>query len=127
MEKSNKFKISLFKNIRVSSIKPASSDFDRNHPLFGKGMVFTGELMTMSRQEAMQSVVNAGAKLTASVQKGTSYLVEGKQDPKIVKDGKNSAKTIRAKELIARGFPIKIIHEADLTRMLEWKAGTAEK
>lgn len=51
-------------------------EVDPNSPVFGKKIVFTGEL-SLDRREAMQLAVDAGMKLMNSVTKKTNYLVRG--------------------------------------------------
>lgn len=52
----------------------------RNSPLAGKTIVFTGGLDHFSRDGAQQAVEAAGARVSSSVSKKTSYLVVGR-DP----------------------------------------------
>ena len=52
----------------------------RNSPLAGKTFVFTGGLDHFSRDAAQQAVEGAGARVSSSVSKKTSYLVVGR-DP----------------------------------------------
>jgi DNA ligase (NAD+) len=46
-------------------------------PLSGKAVVITGELETMSREEATQAAEAAGARVTSSVSKSTTFVVVG--------------------------------------------------
>ncbi len=46
-------------------------------PLSGKAVVITGELETMSREEATQAAEAAGARVTSSVSKSTAFVVVG--------------------------------------------------
>jgi len=52
----------------------------RNFPLAGKTFVFTGGMDHFSRDDAQQAVEAAGARVSSSVSKKTSYLVVGR-DP----------------------------------------------
>ena len=58
----------------VSSIAPASQS---NTVLTGKTVVITGTLANLSRDEAKQKLLDAGAKVTASVSAKTDYLLAG--------------------------------------------------
>lgn len=88
----------------VSCINPAN-------PLFGKHIVFTGE-MSLSRSEAMQIAVNAGAVVKTSVSRKTNYLVVGIQDKTIVGDDGLSTKEEKAYALNEAGTAhIEIIDE----------------
>jgi DNA polymerase-3 subunit epsilon len=84
----------------------------------GKNVVFTGTLISMTRQHAAQMVVNNGGCVLNNVTKQTSYLVMGVQDFSRFVDGKQSRKTKRAKELIEQGYPLEIIDENQFLRML---------
>ena len=47
------------------------------HPLFGKNIVFTGTLPTLSRTDAQQMALDVGANCVNSVSKKTDYIVAG--------------------------------------------------
>ncbi|GIN71289.1 ATP-dependent helicase [Bacillus sp. J14TS2] len=106
------------KKITVSDITPATENFDPAHPLYNKNIVFTGELSTFERTEAMQMVVNAGGHIKSGVSGITDYLIVGKQDKDIV--GKNglSSKERKAYELIEKGKKLKILSEDDFKLLL---------
>ncbi len=63
-------------------------------PLFGLKIVFSGQLTTMSREEARSRAVSLGARVTNSVSKKTDYVVLG---------GNGGAK---AKKAVALGVPL---------------------
>lgn len=89
-------------------------------PLCGKMIVFTGEL-SISREEAAQLAVNAGAVLKTSVSCKTDYLVIGKQDLALVGDDGLSTKQEKAIRLNAEGRGhIKFLTEAEFLS-LAWK------
>jgi DNA polymerase-3 subunit epsilon len=89
------------------------------HPLFGKTVVFTGELAIV-RREAQQAVVNRGAVAGSGVNRHTNYLVTGYQDlTRLAQNSDKSNKLLKADELRAEGFPIEIITEADFVRLLD--------
>lgn len=89
-------------------------------PLCGKIIVFTGEL-SISRQEAAQLAVNAGAVLKTSVSCKTDYLVIGEQDLALVGDDGLSTKQEKALRLNAEGRGhIKFLTEAEFLS-LAWK------
>lgn len=50
---------------------------DADHPLFGKIMVLTGTLNTMSREQAKVRLEACGAKVTGSVSAKTDYVIAG--------------------------------------------------
>ena len=92
----------LFNNVSPKDIIPTVSCINEDSPLFGKNIVFTGELNT-GRAEAMQLAVNCGAIVKSSVSKKTDYLVVGKQDKALVGDDGMSSKEEKAHELNKSG------------------------
>lgn len=73
------------------------------HPLYGKNIVFTGELEFMERCVAEHLVGQLGATACKSVTKRTNYLVATRNDTR---------KFHYAQELRAKGIPIQIMDEA---------------
>jgi len=108
-----------FNRVLVKDITPENKEFNEEHPLFDKTIVFTGELENTERAEAMQMVVNVGAKIRTTVSRLTNFVVVGKQDKTIVGKSGQSSKERKAHELIEQGFDIKIINEAQLLDLLE--------
>jgi len=108
-----------FEKISVSEIAATTETFNKNHPLFGKNIVFTGELNTMDRRTAMQKAANVGAILKSGVSKNTDYLVVGVQDKSLVGDDGLSSKEEKAYKLIEEGYDIKIIKEEEFLKLLE--------
>jgi DNA polymerase-3 subunit epsilon len=92
---------------------------DPMHPLFGKVVVFTGALMSMSRGQAQRLVYEAGGTPGAGVNKHTSHLVTGQQDFAKLKPGASqSSKFEKAQALRAHGQDIEVIAESDFVRLL---------
>lgn len=112
-----------FEKIAISEIAATTDTFNEKHPLFGKNIVFTGELKSMDRRTAMQKAVNVGAILKSSVSKKTDYLVVGVQDKSLVGDDGLSTKEEKAYKLIEKGYDIKIINEKEFLKLLEFKVG----
>lgn len=84
----------------------------KNHPLFGKNIVFTGTL-SISREEAGQMAVNCGAIVKGTVSGKTDYLVVGQGD------GMMSTKEINAFLLNQQGKAnIKVICENEFWALL---------
>ena len=102
----------------IAQLEPTTSDFDPDHPFFERRVAFTGSLLSMSRNEAAQLVVDAGGRAMTSVSKKTDFLVFGEQDFSKFVDGEMSAKTRRTVELAEAGHPIEIISEADFMEMI---------
>lgn len=108
-----------FNSFSPKDITPSGSSIDANHPIFGKKIVFTGNL-SISRHEAAQMAVNRGALVRTSVSGKTDYLVVGKQDAAIVGENGTSDKEAKAHELNAIGkSSIKIINEKEFMSLLE--------
>lgn len=107
-----------FPTVSVSDITPSTKEFDENHPLFEKNRVFTGELSTVDRAEAMQLVVDKGAVIKSGVSGKTDYLVVGKQDPSVVGPDGLSSKERKAKELMKKESKIRILKEKEFLQLL---------
>ena len=88
--------------------------------LYGQYIVFTGELISMSRKEAIQLAVNNGAAVTSSVSKKTGYLVVGISDFLDFKNGKKTRKLLDTEKLQQNGQEISIIDEEDFIRMASY-------
>lgn len=97
--------------IDVKSIQAETDDFDPEHPLYQKTVVFTGALSQMTRAEAMQIVVNNGGICGNSVNKNTNFLVIGTSDFISVTEGKKTSKMLKVEQLRAKGHDIATISE----------------
>lgn len=93
---------SKYNSFRPSDIIPSSNEFDENHPLYGKSIVFTGEL-SFDRKAVAQLAINVGAKVKTSVSAKTDYLVVGKQDKSVVGESGISTKEAYANVLNSCG------------------------
>lgn len=113
-KRSNKFKSS----VSIKDITPTEKQYNSNHPFFKKNIVLTGELDCISRNEAMQKIVNLGGILKSGVSRKTDYLILGKQDPKLVGPSGISSKEKKAIELIENGIEIKIIKDTEFLRLI---------
>lgn len=109
-----------FDRISVKEIAATVDEFDESHPLFGKNVVFTGELQHIDRKSAMQEVVNRGGIVKSGVSRKTDYLIVGQQDKSIVGEDGLSTKEEKAYELIEKGFDIKILKEQDFLNMINF-------
>jgi DNA polymerase-3 subunit epsilon len=89
-------------------------DYDIScHPLYGKNVVFTGELTRFTRKEAEKATEQVGGYPKSSVSKKTDYVVAGIQKP-----GKEYKKITRFKELTESGCDIELISDIDFTKMI---------
>lgn len=108
-----------FETFHPKEVVPLAEPSDLNHPLYGKRIVFTGDL-SFSRREAAQMAVNVGAIVKTSVSTKTDYLVVGKQDITLVGDDGMSGKEEKAYELNALGkASIRIINESEFISLVE--------
>jgi DNA polymerase-3 subunit epsilon len=85
--------------------------------LFGKTVIFTGELTTLTRKEAIQRAVNNGALVTSKVSKKTNFLIVGVSDFIDFNSGKKTNKLKDAELMSASGQDISIIDEEDFLKM----------
>lgn len=104
--------------IDCSMITPETEEFDTDNDFYSKKVVFTGTLLSMSRKEAMQRVVNVGGVISDTLTEDTDFLVMGMQDYSKFADGQESSKTKKAKSLISKGRKIQIIDEKDFIRII---------
>ncbi len=107
-----------FSSVRISDITAETQDFDPHNPLYQKNVVFTGDLLSLDREEAMQLVVNAGGVIKSSVSRKTQILVVGSPDPKFAGEDGMSTKERKARELNAQGCSIQILTEKEFLELL---------
>lgn len=86
-------------------------------PLFGEVVVFTGSL-EMPRREAADLAAAEGCEVGQGVTKKTTLLVVGDLDVKRLAGHEKSSKHRKAEELVAKGFPIRIIRESDFRELI---------
>ena len=82
--------------------------------MFGKKVVFTGKLTSMTRREAFQLAVDVGAKPVGSVSGKTDYLILGGHTNPAATDRRPRSKHKKALQLVDQGKPIRIIDEEEL-------------
>lgn len=112
-------KIRALETFRPKEIVPQVTPTDANHPLYGKKIVFTGEL-SIDRHSAAQMAVDVGASVKSGVSSKTDYLVVGVQDPALVGPDGMSGKEEKAHELNALGkASIEIISEDEFISLLK--------
>lgn len=105
--------------VSPSSINTTVTHFDTSNAFYQKNCVITGELVSMSRREAMQKIADSGGINKSSVSSKTDYLIIGIQDKKLVGDDGLSTKQEKAYSLIAKGARIKIIDEKEFIELLK--------
>ncbi|MEH7333960.1 TerD family protein [Neobacillus drentensis] len=111
----NKFKSN---RVAISEIAVTVETISTNHPFFQRNIVFTGELNSLERKEAMQQVVNSGGIIKSGVSSKTDFLIVGTQDKSLVGESGLSTKERKANELINKGKTIKILNEKEFIQLL---------
>lgn len=95
----------------------ANPDADPSHALYGKVIVFTGALSTMTRQMAWNECAAVGAQPEKNVTKRTNVLVIGDLDPARLVPGETlSQRAVKAFDLRAGGQEIEVLTEFDFLR-----------
>lgn len=88
--------------------------------LFGRVVVFTGTLMSMTRQIAWEECARVGAVAGKSTTKYTNILVVGDINPAVLRPGSTiTGKARRAFELQEKGQDIEVMTEDDFLRCLD--------
>ena len=85
--------------------------------LFGKRVVFTGELSTLTREMAIQRAVDNGAIVNSAVSGKTNFLVVGISDLIDFNEGRKTRKLKAAEVFSDEGHDISIIDEEDFLKM----------
>ncbi|MCU1648298.1 MAG: hypothetical protein JWN03_8573 [Nocardia sp.] len=90
--------------------------------LYGRLVVFTGTLMSMTRHIAWQECARVGALADKDVTKKTNVLVVGDINPAVLRPGSNvTGKARKAFERQDKGQDIEVMTEDDFLRCLEGK------
>jgi DNA polymerase III epsilon subunit-like protein len=97
-------------------------DADRDGYLYGLVVVFTGRLMSMTRQIAWDECARVGATAEYGTTKRTNVLVVGDINPAVLRPGSTlTAKARKAFDLQAKGQDIEVMTEDDFVRCLDGK------
>ncbi len=102
-----------YSRLDATKLKSDNAEFDQATLLYGKTVVFTGSLIALTRAEAAQLVVNAGGKVSNSINQQTDFLIMGDQDVTKLTDGRTSSKMRKAMELIEKGHHIRMVSESE--------------
>lgn len=101
----------------ASSTGRVTRDGNPDGPLYGEVIVFTGAL-EIPRREAADLAASVGCEVAPGVTKKTTLLVVGDLDVKHLAGHEKSSKHRKAEELVAKGFPIRIIRETDFRELV---------
>lgn len=97
-----------------------SSEADPSGYLYGRVVVFTGALMSMTRDAARQACAKVGAIPDQTTTKRTNVLVVGDINPAVLRPGSNvTGKARKAFELQDKGQEIEVMTEDDFLRCLD--------
>lgn len=113
-----KSKLPDYVHLNLSNMAAATTDFNTNHPFYGKNIVLTGELNNFSRPDAIQKILDVGGIVKSSVSKKIDYLIVGVQDINLVGSDGMSSKEEKAYELNNNGCNIQIINEEEFMKLL---------
>lgn len=103
----------------LRNITATVDQIDDTNPIFGKIVVFTGKISTMTRKEAFQIVANLGGIPQDTITKKTNFLVIGSEEfASSVKNGKTQ-KMQKAEEYMAKGQEIAVLSEAAFFDLVE--------
>lgn len=95
-------------------------DADPEGYLYGRVVVFTGALMSMTRDMARQACARLGATPEENTTKRTNVLVVGDINPAVLRPGSElTGKARRAFELQDKGQEIEVMTEDDFLRCLD--------
>ncbi len=98
----------------------ANADADPTNPFYGREVVFTGALWSMTRTRAWDLVAERGGQPGPSVTKHTNLLVIGFQNDAVLAPGATmSNKARKAADLRAAGQPIELLGEQDFLQWLD--------
>jgi DNA polymerase III subunit epsilon len=108
------------KSKSMRDIKP-----DKNVPLTGDPKYFegrrfalTGRFSSMSRNEALQQIVNHSGEVTDAITRSTDVLVVGERDFQNMHQGKVSSKLKKALEFQRQGGEIEIVSEKEFLKFM---------
>lgn len=90
--------------------------------LFGEVLVFTGSLL-LPRKEAALIASKIGCNVSATLTQKATILIVGTQDTSKLAGYEKSSKHRKAEELIAKGYPIRILSENDFIAMYNNESG----
>jgi DNA polymerase-3 subunit epsilon len=112
--KSKAFRTSnrIYEYKREDKFENLNSDLFRN-----EHVVFTGKLLSMSRDEAMKLVKTLGGTTGNSVTRNTTILVTNMKDVKDLRREEMSIKLKKAIDLNAKGQKIKFLNEEELLKI----------
>ena len=119
-KKSSRFSAFAAKRTDPKALIP-NPNADPANPLFGKNVVFTGDL-SIPRGQAAAAAAQLGAVVKSGVSKKTDFLIVGRQETALVGAEGHSSKELKAQQLNASGAAqINLLNEAEYLELIaEW-------
>jgi DNA polymerase-3 subunit epsilon len=103
----------------LPTVSAPTPEADPDHPLWGKVIVFTGALSSMTRAFAHDECIRVGALPDKTVNKRTNILVVGDLDPaRLVPGDLTSQKAQKAFRLLEAGQDIEVMTEHEFLQSL---------
>ena len=103
----------------TGEVPVANPDARPDHPFYGREIVFTGALSSMTRAIAWDRVAEVGGRPAPGVTKRTNVLVFGYQEARKLRPGEElSAKARKANDLREHGQQIEVMPEVDFIQLL---------
>ena len=102
---------------RLPRVPSDGMTLDPNHPFFGRAVVFTGGLMSMTRPFAQQAIVDVGGRPMTSVGKKANYVVVGGEFHGLLA-GHASQKLEHALALREQGSGLELLNEVEFLALL---------
>ncbi|WP_168176573.1 exonuclease domain-containing protein [Williamsia sp. 1135] len=114
---------SLLNQQHTRLVQPGlNPEADTGGYLYGRVVVFTGALLSMTRRIAWEECARVGASAEENTTKRTNVLVVGDINPAVLRPGSTvTGKTKRAFELQEGGQPIEVMTEDDFLKCLDGK------
>lgn len=102
---------------RLQRLAFGVDELDPSRDFYGKRVVLTGALQSMTRHQAKAVLESVGAVVADSVSKNTDYVIQGAQKPEEIAAG-GSRKEKQAEKLLSEGAEIEVIEEQDFVKLL---------
>lgn len=102
----------IYKPKDISKIVGDPAKHKLDSLFYGRNVVFTGTLSSMTRAEAHQLVADIGGNIASSVTSSTDFLIVGQQDYRVVGEDGMSNKQEKAIKLIEKGADLEILSES---------------
>ena len=103
----------LFGDKKIDSdlLKPNLNVENKDNVFFNEKVVFTGDLVSIDRQDAAEKIQKMGADINVSVSKKTNIVIVGQ--------GAGPSKMKKIEELKSQGFNIRLIYEDEFLKLIK--------